>query len=74
MWLPGMLGRERSRYDAGRCAALGVELVSRPISMVEDGFVRHRPEELARELLLLHAERSVRIAGKNFRNDTYRME
>ena len=67
-------GAERLRYDAGRCAALGVELVSRPISMVEDGFVRHRPEELARELLLLHAERSVRIAGKNFRNDTYRME
>ena len=67
-------GAEPLRYDAGRCAALGVELVSRPISMVEDGFVRHRPEELARELLLLHAERSVRIAGKNFRNDTYRME
>ena len=39
-------------------------------------FVRHHPGHLARELILLHAERSVRIAGDSFdfRDDTYRVE
>lgn len=67
-------GAEPLRYDAGRCAALGVELVSRPIATVEDGYVRHHSENLARELILLHAERSVRIAGEGFRKDSYRLE
>ena len=65
-------GAESLRYDAGRCAALGVELVSRPISTVEDGYVRHHAGNLARELMLLHAERSVRIAGEE--GDGYRIE
>ena len=63
-------GAEPLRYDAGRCAALGVELVSRPIATVENGYVRHQSENLARELIQLHAERSVRIAGE----DSYRIE
>ena len=67
-------GAEPLRYDAGRCAALGVELVSRPIATVENGYVRHHSENLARELILLHAERSVRIAGEDFRKDSYRLE
>ena len=65
-------GAEPLRYDAGRCAALGVELVSRPIAAVENGYVRHQSENLARELIQLHAERRVRIAGEG--EDSYRIE
>lgn len=50
--------------DTDVCRQLGVEVISRPISMVEDGYLRHDPDHLARELILLHAERSVRIAGQ----------
>ena len=62
--------------DFEACAALGVEVVSRPIATVEDGYVRHHSVHLARELVLLHAERSVRIAGDRFgrRDGGYRME
>jgi len=60
-------GAEMLRYDMDRCAALGVELVGRPIAMVQDGYVRHHPDKLAQELVLLHAERSVRIAGGRYR-------
>ena len=54
----------------------GVEILRRPVSTVENGYVRHNPGHLARELILLHAERSVRIAGDrfNFREDTYQVE
>ncbi|MDE6933148.1 MAG: YvcK family protein [Oscillospiraceae bacterium] len=57
-------GAEPLRYDKAKCAELGVELVSRPVSMVRDGYVRHDPELLAAALLELHAQRSVRIAGQ----------
>lgn len=69
-------GAERIRCDAQACAALGVEVVSRPVATVENGFVRHHPGHLARELILLHAERSVRIAGSSFdfKDDTYQVE
>ena len=62
--------------DVKLCNELGVEVISRPIATVENGYVRHHPEHLARELILLHAERSVRIAGDSFdyRDDTYRVE
>lgn len=62
-------GAEPLRYDAERCAALGVELVSRPVAMVQDGYVRHHPDKLAQELILLHAERNVRIAGGRYRKE-----
>lgn len=63
-------------HDLEACRKLGVEVVSRPIATVEDGYVRHHPDWLARELILLHAERSVRIAGDtfDFRNAGYRIE
>lgn len=69
-------GAELIRCDADRCAKLGVEIINRPVATVENGFVRHHPGHLARELILLHAERSVRIAGDrfDFSEDTYRME
>ena len=56
-------GAEPLRFDKVACAQLGVELVSRPVSTVRDGLVRHDPELLAAALLELHAQRSVRIAG-----------
>ena len=62
-------GAEPLRYDMDRCAALGVELVSRPIATVQDGYVRHHPDKLAQELILLHAERNVRIAGGRYRKE-----
>ena len=50
--------------------------MERPVATVENGFVRHDPQALARELILLHAERNVRIAGDRFggRADAYRKE
>jgi len=63
-------GAEPLYADRELCEALGVEVISRPVAMVEDGYVRHDPDSLARELILLHAERSVRIAGQG----RYRME
>ena len=56
-------GAEPVRYDKKVCAELGVELVSRPVSVIRDGLGRHDPELLASALLELHAQRSVRIAG-----------
>ncbi len=62
-------GAELLRYDTERCAALGVKLMSRPVAMVEDGYVRHHPDQLARELIQLHAEQNVRIAGGRYRKE-----
>ena len=56
-------GAEPVRYDKNACAQLGVELVSRPVSTVRNGYVRHDSQLLAAALLELHAQRSVRIAG-----------
>lgn len=57
-------GAEPTQWDEHSCAELGVELVSRPVSLVENGFVRHNPERLAEVLMELFSERSVRIAGQ----------
>lgn len=68
-------GAEPLRCDGEACAALGVEVVRRPVATVAEGYVRHQSDALARELILLHAERSVRIAGgSGYRSDGYRME
>ena len=56
-------GAEPLYLDKARCAELGVELDSRPVSTVRGGLVRHDSELLAAALLELHAQRSVRIAG-----------
>jgi len=62
--------------DTAACEQLGVEVVSRPIATAEEGYARHHSDRLAKELLCLHAERSVRIADSTlkFRNDSYRIE
>ena len=69
-------GAECLKYDAEACSALGVEVIERPIATVENDYVRHHPDHLARELILLHAERSVRIAGGiyGFKGASYRKE
>ena len=69
-------GAEMISCDLENCAKLGVEVIRRPIAMVDHGYVRHNPAHLARELILLHAERSVRIAGDKFhlQDGAYRME
>ena len=69
-------GAQLLKSDTEACLALGVEAVSRPVATVENGFVRHHSLHLAQELILLHAERSVRIASGTFdyQKDTYRME
>lgn len=59
-------GAEPIVCDTDKCAALGVETIRRPVAAVENGFVRHNPAHLARELILLHAERGMRIAGDRF--------
>ena len=64
---------QAAQETANLCRELGVEVVRRPVASAESGFVRHQPDALARELLLLHAERSVRIAGGR-RGDAYQME
>jgi len=66
-------GAEPLCCDKEACTALGVEVVCRPMAAVVDGYVRHDPDALARELILLHAERSVRIAG-DYRADAYQVE
>jgi uncharacterized cofD-like protein len=69
-------GAEPLKLDVERCAAQGVEVVNRPIATIEDGYVRHQADRLAQEIILLHAERSVRIAGDSFgfRDSGYRIE
>ena len=56
-------GAEPVCVDQDACAALGVEVVARPVSCVKNDYVRHDGDLLATALLELHAARSVRIAG-----------
>ncbi|MBR3705110.1 MAG: YvcK family protein [Oscillospiraceae bacterium] len=63
-------GAEPVRVDKQNCAALGVELIERPVSCVAHGYVRHDGELLAAALLELHGRRRVRIAGE----ERYRKE
>lgn len=56
-------GAEVLFCDKEACEALGVEIVSRAVATVDNGRVRHNPGHLARELMALHAERTIRVAG-----------
>ena len=60
-------GAEPLVCDEAECGKLGVELVYRPVSQVTDRYVRHDPALLARALIELHSERSVRLAGGGYR-------
>ena len=54
-------GAEPIFCDRESVEALGVEIVSRPVSTVENGLVRHNPGHLAWELVQLHNQRNIRV-------------
>ena len=57
-------GSEAIFCDKAACESLGVEIITRPVATVENGYVRHNPGHLARELMALHAERTIRVVDK----------
>lgn len=61
-------GTEVLLCDQDVCQRLGVEVISRPLATVENGLIRHNPGHLARELIELHMQRSIRVVD----TDTYR--
>lgn len=63
-------GAEVILCDQSICEAIGVEIVSRPISTVDSGHIRHNPGHLARELMELHAQRSMRVVDPTSRHGT----
>ena len=65
-----LMGAEVILCDHGACEALGVEIINRPVSTVENCRVRHSPGHLARELMDLHARRSMRVVGESVRHNT----
>ena len=65
-----MDGAEVILCDQTACEGLGVEIVSRPVSTVENGWVRHSPGHLARELMELYARRARRVVGESTRHET----
>lgn len=70
----GKVGAEAVFCDREACDALGVEIISRPLATVENGRVRHNPGHLARELMALHAERTIRLADNGIRLSRYQRE
>lgn len=67
---------ELLRCDTERCTQLGIEIINRPVATVENGYVRHHAGHLARELILLHTQRSIHLAGNRFHlyNPGYQLE
>ena len=57
-------GAEPILCDRDACEALGVEVITRPVSTVENGLVRHNPGHLAWELVRLHAQRNIRPVAR----------
>ena len=57
-------GAEAIFCDKDACEALGVEIITRSVATVENGYVRHNPGHLARELMALHAERTIRVVDQ----------
>lgn len=70
----GKVGAEAVFCDREACDALGVEIISRPLATVENSRVRHNPGHLARELMALHAERTIRLADNGIRLSRYQRE
>lgn len=70
----GKVGAEAVFCDREACDALGVEIIGRPLATVENGRVRHNPGHLARELMALHAERTIRLADNGVRLSRYQRE
>ena len=62
------VGSDAIFCDKEACEALGVEVVSSPVATVENNHVRHNPGHLARELMSLYAQRTIRVAGATSRH------
>jgi len=60
-------GAEPILCDRDACEALGVEVITRPVSTVENGLVRHNPGHLAWELVRLHTQRNIRLVEDSLR-------
>ncbi len=56
-------GAEPLRIDFSELNDMGVEAVLAPLVSNDSDFARHDPDLLARTLLQLHSERSIRLAG-----------
>jgi len=67
-------GAEPIPCDTEMCCELGVEVLRRPVATIENGFVRHAPEDLARELMQIYTDRAIRIADGPFGHTAYRLE
>ena len=63
-------GAEPIFCDRESVEALGVEIVSRPVSTVENGLVRHNPGHLAWELVQLHNQRNIRLVCRDSHRTT----
>ena len=50
-------GEKPLLYDTAVCEALGVEMISRPVAMLENGLIRHNSGHLARELMDIYQSR-----------------
>lgn len=67
-------GAEPLICDCGICEKMGVEIMARPVAVVKEGFVRHEPEQLARELMQIYTDRAIRIADGRSGHTAYRLE
>ncbi|SMC37468.1 gluconeogenesis factor YvcK family protein [Papillibacter cinnamivorans] len=59
-------GAEPIRVDTEELRRLGVEPVLRPMVSQSSDYARHSSQSLAKELLLLHARRSMRLAYEKY--------
>ena len=65
--LPGLVEKYQAEgaaplvIDRERIAALGLELVERPVAAHHGDFARHDPDKLAEALLEIYRRRAVRI-------------
>ena len=67
-------GAEPIYCDGELCSSMHVEILRRPLAVTVDGFVRHEPDTLARELVQIYTDRAIRIAEGNFAEANYRLE
>ena len=57
----GVITVTRLVVDRERVAALGLELVERPVASEEGSYARHDPDKLAQAILDIYRSRAVRI-------------
>ncbi len=57
-------GAEAIEVDRERIAAMGIELVERPLASAQGDFARHDPDALAGAIMELYRERTVHIYGE----------